>query len=100
MLIQLHKGLFGNQPLRLSMILPEDYQHHPIRGDFTIYGGLIAERAIHIADYSGGVVVSGYYRDYHYDGRMITLPPPFFPFSSNFGLVTWEEVVPVEVVGG
>ena len=78
-----------------NTIEAEDYQHHAIRGDFIIYGGLLAQKAIHIAEYSDGVVTSGYYRDYHYDSRVITLPPPFFPFSSNFSVVTWEEVVPV-----
>jgi len=78
-----------------NTIEAEDYQHHPVRGDFIIYGGLIATKAIHLADYANGVVTSGYVRDYHYDGRMLTLPPPFFPFASNFAIVTWEEVVPV-----
>jgi hypothetical protein len=80
-----------------NTIMAEDYQHYPLRGDFIIYGGLIATKAIHLAEYSGDLIVSGYSRDYHYDSRVITLPPPFFPFASNFAVVTWEEVVPVVV---
>jgi hypothetical protein len=81
-----------------NTIEAEDYQHGPIRGDFIIYGGLMARQAIHLADVNNaGIVTSGYYRNYHYDSRVITLPPPFFPFTSNFSVVTWEEVVPVQV---
>jgi hypothetical protein len=79
----------------------EDYQHGPIRGDLRLYGGLMAQSAIHLADYNNqGVITSGYYRDYHYDGRMLYLPPPFFPFASNFAIAEWEEVVPVQTAGG
>jgi len=73
----------------------EDYMHHPLRGDFTMYGGVLAEYAIHLAEYRDGIVYSGYVRDYHFDPRVSTLPPPFFPFAGNFSIVTWEEVVPV-----
>ena len=77
-----------------NTIEAEEYQHHGLRGDFILYGGLIATKAIHMAEYRDGVVTSGYIRDYHYDSRMILLPPPFFPFASNFSVVWWEEVVP------
>ncbi|HYW68248.1 MAG TPA: DUF4900 domain-containing protein [bacterium] len=81
-----------------NTIEAEDYQHYQPRGDLILYGGLMAQSAIHIADYNnGGVLKSGYYRNYHYDSRVMTLPPPFFPFASNFSLATWEEVVPVVV---
>lgn len=72
----------------------EDYQHHPLRGDLIIYGGMLADYAIHIAEYRDGEATSGYVRDYHYDPRVVTLPPPFFPFAGSFSIVSWEEVVP------
>jgi hypothetical protein len=84
-----------------NTIEAEDYQHGSPRGNLTLYGGLLAQSAIHLAEYNNnGVITSGYYRDYHYDGRMLFLPPPFFPFASNFAIWIWEEVVPVQVVGG
>lgn len=75
----------------------EDYQHYAPRGDFIIYGGMLADYAIHLAQYTDGVVTSGYVRDYHFDPRVGVLPPPFFPFAGSFSIVTWEEVVPVVV---
>ncbi|MCK4510423.1 hypothetical protein KAW64_01725, partial [bacterium] len=73
----------------------EDYMHHAVRGDFIIYGGILADYAIHLGQYSDGVVISGYCRDYHFDPRVATLPPPFFPFAGSFSVEMWEEVVPV-----
>jgi hypothetical protein len=76
----------------------EDYQQHPLRGDLIVYGGILAEYAVHVAEYSGDVLVSGYSRDYHFDARVTTLPPPFFPFGGSFATVLWEEVVPPVIV--
>lgn len=57
----------------------EDYQLHPPRGDLTVYGRLIVDRAILTGQYTDGVVVSGYARDLHYDARVSDESPPFFP---------------------
>ncbi|MBN2564877.1 MAG: DUF4900 domain-containing protein [Candidatus Eisenbacteria bacterium] len=75
----------------------EEYQHHPPRGEISIYGGIIADYAIHLAEFDGdGNLVSGYVRDYHWDARMITMPPPFFPLTGRYFIYSWEEVVPPE----
>ncbi|MCK4410062.1 MAG: hypothetical protein KAW67_08250, partial [Candidatus Eisenbacteria sp.] len=76
----------------------EDYMHHDVRGHFIIYGGMLADYAIHLAGYSGDVVTSGYIREYHFDPRVGVLPPPFFPFGGSFSTVTWQEVIPWEEV--
>lgn len=76
----------------------EDYQHHDPRGVFEMYGGLIVDYSIHLAQYDNdGNLISGYVRDYHWDNRMITMPPPFFPLTGRFLIDSWEEVVPPEV---
>ena len=76
----------------------EDYQHHDPRGVFEMYGGLIVDYSIHLGQYdSAGNLLSGYVRDYHWDNRMVTMPPPFFPLTGRFFVHTWEEVVPPEL---
>ena len=55
---------------------------------------MIAEKAIHLAQYTDGVITSGYNRVYNFDSRMVTMPPPFFPFANDFSTLSWEEVVP------
>lgn len=74
----------------------EDYQFHDPRGHFIIYGGLIADYSIHLGQFSDGVCVSGYERDYRYDPRLFTMPPPFFPVTGRYVVHSWEEVVPPE----
>jgi hypothetical protein len=76
----------------------EDYQHHPPRGEIDIYGGIIADYAIHLADFDvDGNLKSGYVRDYHWDSRMVAMPPPFFPLTGRYFIYSWREVVPPEV---
>ena len=74
----------------------EDYMHHAPRGDFVIYGGLIADYSIHLGQFDDGVCLSGYARDYRYDGRLFSSPPPFFPLTGHYTVYSWEEVVPPE----
>jgi hypothetical protein len=73
----------------------EDYQHGPPRGTLTIYGSMLADYSIHLAEYgpSGGLT-SGYLREYHYDNRGFVMPPPFYPYTGEFKVISWEEVAP------
>jgi hypothetical protein len=58
----------------------EDWQTGPPRGDLTVHGGIIADRNVLTSQYdSYGNLLSGYYRDLHYDERMSGSAPPFFP---------------------
>ncbi|MFH1689684.1 MAG: DUF4900 domain-containing protein [Candidatus Eisenbacteria bacterium] len=72
----------------------EGYMHYPPRGDMIIYGGILVDQSIHLATYANDVLRSGYYRDYHYDSRLLVLPPPFFPLTGKYRVVNWEEVSP------
>jgi hypothetical protein len=75
----------------------EDYQHGPLRGDLVVWGGMVVDYAIHIAEYKDGVVTSGYVRDFRYDPRLFTMPPPFFPGTGTYVVAGWEEVVPPRI---
>jgi hypothetical protein len=73
----------------------EDYQLYGPRGDFVLWGGMLADYAIHLAQLdTDGNLISGYYRDYHYDYRVGLLPPPFFPYEGSYSVKTWQEVKP------
>jgi hypothetical protein len=75
----------------------EDYQHGAPRGDLIVWGGMVVDHAIHIAEYRDGVVTSGYLRDFHYDPRLFTMPPPYFPCTGTYIVAGWEEVVPPRI---
>ncbi|MBN2564876.1 MAG: DUF4900 domain-containing protein [Candidatus Eisenbacteria bacterium] len=70
----------------------EDYMHYPPRGDIVIYGGMIADYSIHMGEFSQGVCISGYNRDYRNDARLFSMPPPFFPLTGHYMVYSWEEV--------
>jgi hypothetical protein len=71
----------------------QDYMHHPPRGDLIIYGGMMADYSIHLAQLDAyGGVLSGYRRDYRHDPRLFTMPPPFFPLTGRYAPIDWGEV--------
>jgi len=75
----------------------EDWNKAPSRGTLTIWGGIIADQAWRINTFVGSTLRSGYLRDFHYDGRMTSIFPPFFPMTGRFLMTSWQEVMPPEV---
>lgn len=46
-------------------------------------------------DANGNAVIkTGYHKNYVYDPRLATSAPPSFPYTGNFGIVTWHEAPP------
>jgi hypothetical protein len=92
--IEIHAVMMALQ----KNIEAEDYQTPPPGGPsgvLTIHGSLLANYSIHLAQYSNdGQLLSGYLRDYHYDNRDFVMPPPFFPYTGEYRIILWEEVVP------
>jgi hypothetical protein len=77
-------------------ILAEKYQQPPPRGDLIIYGGLVADKSVHLGQFQHGECTSGYERDYRVDRRLPRIPPPFFPLTGKFIVYSWQEVMPPE----
>ena len=75
----------------------EEYMHYAPRGVIEMYGGIIADYSIHLGQYDNdGNLLSGYVRDFNWDSRMLTMPPPFFPLTGRYLILGWEEIVPPE----
>jgi hypothetical protein len=74
----------------------ENWNAAPPRGTLTVWGGIIADQAWRVGTYDGADICrSGYYRNWHYDGRMRnSLFPPYFPETGRYIMTFWEEVVP------
>ena len=77
-------------------LLAEDYNHYSPRGRLIIYGGVIADKSIHLGQFSDGYCVHGYERDYRLDPRLPRMPPPFFPLTGRYIVHSWEEINPPE----
>jgi hypothetical protein len=74
----------------------EKYTNYAPRGSLIIWGGLIADKSIHLGRYENGCCVHGYERDYRLDPRLRRMPPPFFPLTGRYIVYSWAEIGPPE----
>jgi hypothetical protein len=75
----------------------EDYMHGAPRGLLKIYGGIMVQQSIHIGQYDHDVCISGFVRDYHWDKRLNSWWPLFYPKTNRCFVRKWDEIVPPEV---
>jgi hypothetical protein len=69
-----------------------NYNDNKGKGTLTVVGGLIQSTRGIVASLSGGVVQSGYAKNYHYDQRFSTAPPPFYPTTGAYDRLSWEVI--------
>jgi hypothetical protein len=63
-----------------------------LRGELTIYGGLIQKYRGFVGRHDAdGDIVSGYVKDYHYDTRVTARTPPHFPLPGTYTVESWQE---------
>jgi len=64
-----------------------------LRGVLTIYGGIIQKRRGPVGTFYpwNNQKASGYDKDYHYDTRMGSNPPPHLPRTTSKARVSWKE---------
>ncbi|MGA2140572.1 MAG: hypothetical protein ABSH14_17080 [Verrucomicrobiia bacterium] len=68
------------------------YDSGPSRGILTVYGGIVQEIRGAVGTGSGGASTTGYSKNYSYDSRFITKPPPYYPTISNqLSFAQWSE---------
>ena len=41
---------------------------------------------------SGGTISTGYAKDYYYDPRLADNPPPYFPTTGSYDLISWKKL--------
>ncbi len=65
-----------------------------VKNTLTIFGSQIGYvSAGYRWSNSSGVVVSGFVNTNHmYDGNLRYFPPPYFPVSATYDLISWEEI--------
>ena len=63
------------------------------KGTLTVYGGIIQKERGPVGTFnaSTGQKISGYSKNYSYDPRLVSLPPPFMPTTGDYITLSWEE---------
>lgn len=73
----------------------QDFRTIPVMGNLTVYGGIIQNYRGPVGTFwaSSGECASGYSKDYHYDTRVVDEPPPFYPTTGRYELISWQEQI-------
>ena len=71
----------------------ENYWVGPAKGTLTVYGGIIQDERGPVGTFNGstGQKLSGYSKNYAYDSRLLSSPPPFMPTTGDYVTLAWEE---------
>lgn len=71
----------------------QGYWVGPAKGTLTVYGGISQKRRGPVGTFnsSTGTKVSGYTKDYHYDQRLLSMVPPYFPVTGDYVSLVWQE---------
>jgi hypothetical protein len=75
--------------LNTSFMLDE-WWTNGARGTLSVFGGIIQKQRGPVGTFSGTTKVSGYSKDYNYDVRLLTSPPPFVPTTDDYITLSWE----------
>lgn len=70
----------------------EDY-NSGVKGTLNVLGGLIQKNRGPVGTFNSHGIVSGYSKNYQYDGRLKSTIPPSFPRESVFSIVYWKDEV-------
>ncbi|MBP7217132.1 MAG: DUF4900 domain-containing protein [Candidatus Omnitrophica bacterium] len=76
-----------------TSFMMEDWWIGPPKGVLTVLGGIIQDERGPVGTFNGfnGQKVSGYSKNYRYDSRLLTNPPPFMPTTGDYVTLSWEE---------
>lgn len=91
----------GNQDLTIQATIMalntsfevENYSSGGAKGTLNLFGGIIQKNRGPVGTFSGTTIVSGYAKNYQYDGRLKASIPPSFPRESIFSIVYWKDEI-------
>jgi hypothetical protein len=76
--------------LGTSFIVENWYDSHYNKGTLTVLGGIIQEERGPVGTFSGSTKVSGYYKNYIYDTRLLNTQLPYFPTTGQYQVMSWQ----------
>jgi hypothetical protein len=71
----------------------EEWWEGPAKDTLTVFGGIIQDERgpVGTFDSSTNTKTSGYSKDYQYDSRLMANPPPFYPTTGDYVVISWRE---------
>ena len=65
-----------------------------LKGTLTLYGGVIQDYRGPVGTFNSdtNTKISGYTKDYHYDPRLASTSPPYYPTTKDYIFISWKEV--------
>jgi len=60
-----------------------NYNTGSARNTLNVYGGIVQNTRGAVCQFSGSTVTHGYTKNYSYDSRFLSKPPPYYPTVSN-----------------
>ncbi|MBI4335818.1 MAG: hypothetical protein HY589_04100 [Candidatus Omnitrophica bacterium] len=76
-----------------NSFIVENWWVGPAKDKLTVYGGMIQRERGPVGTFNGatGQKLSGYSKDYHYDPRLVGMPPPYYPKTGDYVSLSWKE---------
>lgn len=76
-----------------SSFVVEDWWKVPAKDTLTVYGSIVQNKRgpVGTTDEATGSKLTGYTKDYDYDPRLLTMPPPFYPKAKGYVSLSWED---------
>lgn len=56
-----------------------------------LLGGITQYSRLPVGTFSGSTIATGFYKDYRYDNRFMSVAPPNYPATGGFEIVSWYE---------
>lgn len=69
----------------------QNYASGNPRGTLTIWGSLAEVMRGPVGTVGNSSLLTGYNKDYHYDNRFLSAPPPYFPVTGQYTLYKWND---------
>ncbi|MCA9730961.1 DUF4900 domain-containing protein [candidate division KSB1 bacterium] len=70
----------------------ENYASGSHRGVLSIYGSLSQKVRGPVGTFGGWYGATGYNKNYHYDQRLNSMVPPYFPTTGQYEVTNWTEL--------
>ncbi len=69
----------------------QNYDTRPVSGTLYMTGSIVQNKRGPVGTFSGGGIISGFYKRYRFDSRLSVQSPPNYPYIKSLSLVSWWE---------